>query len=97
MASLLNPIRNQSRLIDLKMPRLEEVSETRYIISNLLVLFGFGAMDLMNNRIRRDVGVCIALIVRTSSNTIITEEHLIEILCYAVLDSFKVSLFHGLA
>ena len=97
MASLLNPIRNQPRLIDLKMPRLEEVSETRYIISDLFILLGFGAMDLMNNRIRWDVGVCIALIVRTSSDTVITEEHLIEILCHAILDSFEVSLFHGLA
>ena len=97
MASLLDPIRNQSRLIDLKMPRQEKVSETRYIISDPLVLFRFSAMYRLNNRIRWYVGVRSALISRSSSNTGITKEHRIEVLRHAILDTFEVSLFHGLA
>ena len=97
MTSLFDPIRNKSRLIDLKMPRLEEVSETRYIISNLIVLFGFHVVNCLDYRFSRDVGVSIILIRWTDSDTIITKEHHIEVLCYAILDAFEVSLFHCLA
>ena len=98
MASLLNPIRNQSRLINLEVPRLEEVPETRYIISDLYVLLGFSTVNRLNNRFCRDVGVCRrALISWTSSDAVITEEHHVEVLRYAVLDALEIGLFHGLA
>ena len=96
MAGLLNSILDQSRLVDLEVPRLEEVSETRYIISDLYVLFSFGAMCRLNNRFSRDIGVCRrTLISRTRSHSIITEEHRVEVLRYAILDTFKVGLLHG--